>query len=297
MEDDGEDEVKNRSPLRSSSAALTEAPSTSARMEDEGEEDDEGEEEAKAVDDGERSDDEDWEEQAEGGPEDEDDGDDDDGANEEEEAEEGAAAAVRAAKVATPTRRPQRWRRRKVKMEEEKSKSEEDGEGGEVEGDGGEEAVAAQEEEGEGEEEERPPITDGREVVVTLRSLNSHLACSLCKGYYREATAIIECAHTCQRSLHTPHTCALCISASAQGACAVTVCKVCLSNYIDQVNEHDEPECPKRGCTVKLRSADPLRNETKSDTADALAGIHRSAAATHVQFSSSLANHSPSLRW
>ena len=61
----------------------------------------------------------------------------------------------------------------------------------------------AEEEEEEEEAEPVQPITDSREISLTMKSLNPLLSCSLCKGYYRDATAIIECAHTCQHT--TPH--------------------------------------------------------------------------------------------
>ena len=44
----------------------------------------------------------------------------------------------------------------------------------------------------------------------------------------------------------------------------VSVCKACLMRYIESTSEHDQPQCPKRDCPVKLRTADPLRNEAKS---------------------------------
>ena len=248
-------------------------------MEEEEEEGEEGEEEEgeekKAADGGERSDDEGWEQGA-GEENDEEEEEADAALEDDDEEEDQQPLSAIMAKPTLPARRPQRGRGRRGRVEEEKRQSEEEGEA--------EEAEAAAEEGEEDEDAERAPITDAREVTVSLRALNPHLMCSLCKGYYREATAIIECAHTCQRGQSyiaravplrcpTPHLRrpfpVVLLLLLLLPVCAV--CRVCLSEHIDQVNEHDEPKCPKRGCLAKLRSADPLRNETKSVTAHSTA--------------------------
>eukprot|EP01118_Nematostelium_gracile_P010685 TRINITY_DN3721_c0_g1_i1.p1 TRINITY_DN3721_c0_g1~~TRINITY_DN3721_c0_g1_i1.p1 ORF type:complete len:261 (-),score=51.56 TRINITY_DN3721_c0_g1_i1:47-829(-) len=54
------------------------------------------------------------------------------------------------------------------------------------------------EEEGEQEEEDtyREPILDGTKMTFKTKILNQYLLCSLCMGYFRGATTIIECLHT-----------------------------------------------------------------------------------------------------
>ena len=41
------------------------------------------------------------------------------------------------------------------------------------------------------------PITDHRLVTFSKSSLNAHLVCRICQGYFREAQTIVECLHTC----------------------------------------------------------------------------------------------------
>ena len=105
------------------------------------------------------------------------------------------------------------------------------------------EAEGAENDNGEEEEEAEPvqPVTDSREITLTMDQLNRHLACRLCGGYYREATTIIECAHT--------------------------FCRLCLQRHIEHTNEHRDALCPYSKCPARLKTADPLRNETKFDRA------------------------------
>ena len=35
-------------------------------------------------------------------------------------------------------------------------------------------------------------------VKVGMRDINSHIVCSLCAGYFVDATAITECLHICK---------------------------------------------------------------------------------------------------
>ncbi|CAK9296676.1 unnamed protein product [Gordionus sp. m RMFG-2023] len=37
---------------------------------------------------------------------------------------------------------------------------------------------------------------DEKPIQIPIKSLNEHLICSLCDGYFVDATAIIECLHT-----------------------------------------------------------------------------------------------------
>ena len=125
--------------------------------------------------------------------------------------------------------------------EEERGQGAEDEDGeGEVEDEDGE-----VENENEEEEDDEPllvqPVTDSREITISMDKLNKYLACRLCGGYYRDATTIIECAHT--------------------------FCKLCLSRHIDQTSEHKDTLCPYPKCPTRLKTADPLRNETKFDRA------------------------------
>ena len=39
------------------------------------------------------------------------------------------------------------------------------------------------------------------QVVIKIRDLNPHVVCSLCAGYFVDATTITECLHTCRHLL------------------------------------------------------------------------------------------------
>lgn len=36
------------------------------------------------------------------------------------------------------------------------------------------------------------------ERKIKLRSLNSHITCEICRGYFIDATTVTECLHTCK---------------------------------------------------------------------------------------------------
>lgn len=36
------------------------------------------------------------------------------------------------------------------------------------------------------------------ERKIKLKSINSHITCEICKGYFIEATTVTECLHTCK---------------------------------------------------------------------------------------------------
>lgn len=62
-----------------------------------------------------------------------------------------------------------------------------------------------------------------------LNEVNQHLLCALCSGYLVDATAVIECLHTCQYS-----TSPLSIFTGLAHYFIVTVCKtyVCVNHKI-----------------------------------------------------------------
>lgn len=41
-----------------------------------------------------------------------------------------------------------------------------------------------------------PPVPMERKIK--LRSINSHITCEICKGYFIDATTVTECLHTCK---------------------------------------------------------------------------------------------------
>ncbi|XP_031562576.1 polycomb group RING finger protein 1-like [Actinia tenebrosa] len=68
---------------------------------------------------------------------------------------------------------------------------------------------------------------DSHEVVIKLRDLNPHLVCSLCAGYFVDATTITECLHT--------------------------FCKSCIVKYLQS-----SKCCPT--CNLKIHETQPLVN-------------------------------------
>lgn len=37
------------------------------------------------------------------------------------------------------------------------------------------------------------------ERKIKLKSINSHITCEICKGYFIDATTVTECLHTCKK--------------------------------------------------------------------------------------------------
>lgn len=49
-----------------------------------------------------------------------------------------------------------------------------------------------------------PKVSPSGEIVLSVKNLNAHLGCEICKGYYRNAQTITECLHTfCHECLMT----------------------------------------------------------------------------------------------
>eukprot|EP00455_Lapot_gusevi_P017481 TRINITY_DN1933_c0_g11_i1.p1 TRINITY_DN1933_c0_g11~~TRINITY_DN1933_c0_g11_i1.p1 ORF type:complete len:289 (+),score=37.12 TRINITY_DN1933_c0_g11_i1:74-940(+) len=60
-----------------------------------------------------------------------------------------------------------------------------------------------EEEEEEEEAKYTAPVNDARKVVINMDRINSHLVCTLCQGYVRDAQTISECLHSfCKICLH-----------------------------------------------------------------------------------------------
>uniref|UniRef100_F1LA89 Polycomb group RING finger protein 3 n=1 Tax=Ascaris suum TaxID=6253 RepID=F1LA89_ASCSU len=51
----------------------------------------------------------------------------------------------------------------------------------------------------------RRPVQVGDEYKILLRTLNPHITCPICKGYFIEATTVIECLHTFCKSCLLKH--------------------------------------------------------------------------------------------
>ena len=76
----------------------------------------------------------------------------------------------------------------------------------------------------------------------TITDLNQHLTCKLCKGYFIDATTIIECLHSCK-------------SVTEQRNCLMllVVCRSCIVKYLE-TNKY----CPV--CDVQVHKTKPLLN-------------------------------------
>ena len=194
-----------------------------------------------------------------------------------------------------------------AELEEEEEDAEEEEE---EEEDEEEEEEEQEEEEQDGEEEEEEqepselepvhPVTDSREITLSMRALNRHLTCGLCSGYYREATTIIDCAHTCQTQTSRQRSTAVpaavsCLQPSAvlQSVCAASLSTSSRPQHTRtrharrQLRRHaaqlrpllscqlSRPLMPshfvpfifsplRQSCRSRLVTADPIRNETKS---------------------------------
>uniref|UniRef100_H2ZJE2 Polycomb group RING finger protein 1 n=1 Tax=Ciona savignyi TaxID=51511 RepID=H2ZJE2_CIOSA len=53
--------------------------------------------------------------------------------------------------------------------------------------------------------DEVKPVLQGSDLIVKIRSLNPHIVCALCAGYFIDATTISECSHTFCKSCIVKH--------------------------------------------------------------------------------------------
>ena len=196
-----EEEVKSRVPVRSARATRTGG--SSAPPPDRVDVDDGDDEDVQEIDDGgdaaagdgDQSNDEEWQEAEAAADREEKEGMemDEDAAKDD---EDDVPLTAKAAKTTRRSTRPQRsGRTRSARYQDGEEEEEREEESEVITVESGDSDVEA-----EAEAEPLAPITDSREITLSMRALNPHLSCGLCKGYYREATVIIECAHTCQQS-------------------------------------------------------------------------------------------------
>lgn len=40
-----------------------------------------------------------------------------------------------------------------------------------------------------------------QDIIIKIKDVNPHIICSLCFGYFIDATAIVECLHTCKYAM------------------------------------------------------------------------------------------------
>lgn len=71
------------------------------------------------------------------------------------------------------------------------------------------------------------PVGIEEDIIIRIRDVNPHIICSLCFGYFIDATSIVECLHT--------------------------FCKKCIVKHL-QVSKH----CPT--CNIKVHETQPLLN-------------------------------------
>lgn len=83
---------------------------------------------------------------------------------------------------------------------------------------------------------------------IPITELNQHITCTLCKGYFIDATTIIECLHTC-----TITTTFLVTQPPILTDSLFTVCRSCIVRYLE-TNKY----CPV--CDVQVHKSKPLVN-------------------------------------
>lgn len=80
-------------------------------------------------------------------------------------------------------------------------------------------------------------------LPYNLTALNQYITCSICNGYYRHATTIVECSHTS--------------------------CYICLKKHFHKFVENTYRQayrtCPHPLCDTLLHTGDPINLECKSD--------------------------------
>lgn len=81
---------------------------------------------------------------------------------------------------------------------------------------------------------------------IPITELNPHITCRLCKGYFIDATTIIECLHTCKCPTWTLfYPLLFCFD--------FVVCRSCIVKYLE-TNKY----CPV--CDVQVHKSKPLVN-------------------------------------
>lgn len=85
------------------------------------------------------------------------------------------------------------------------------------------------------------------ERKIKLKSINSHITCEICKGYFIDATTVTECLHTCkygekEKKSHLSH----------PFSSLIAVCKSCLVKHLEENNT-----CPT--CENVIHQSHPLQ--------------------------------------
>lgn len=86
------------------------------------------------------------------------------------------------------------------------------------------------------------------ERKIKLRSINSHITCEICKGYFIDATTVTECLHTCKWEVENPPSGLLQLIRPF----TFTVCKSCLVKHLEENNT-----CPT--CENVIHQSHPLQ--------------------------------------
>lgn len=80
---------------------------------------------------------------------------------------------------------------------------------------------------------------------IKITEINQQLTCVLCKGYFIDATTIVECLHTCKQTNNG--------DLAASTVFLFAVCRSCIVRYL-QTNKY----CPV--CEVQVHKTKPLLN-------------------------------------
>ena len=97
-----------------------------------------------------------------------------------------------------------------------------------------------------------PAAMHQQKEKLKISSLNPHLICQLCGGYYVDAATIIECLHSCK---FLPVVCSSCFFPSDIVSFSVffSVCRTCIVKYTEK-----NKFCPI--CEVQIHKTKPLLN-------------------------------------
>lgn len=93
-------------------------------------------------------------------------------------------------------------------------------------------------------------------LKIRIRDINPHIVCSLCAGYFVDATTIMECLHTCKCHIFNSRNQIFTINLMFIFIIVylfLSVCKSCIVKYL-QTSKF----CPQ--CNIKIHETQPLMN-------------------------------------
>lgn len=86
------------------------------------------------------------------------------------------------------------------------------------------------------------------ERKIRLSTLNNHITCEICGGYFIDATTVTECLHTCKKITRFFFDCHSILIHSH----LISVCKSCLVKHLEENNT-----CPR--CGNVIHQSHPLQ--------------------------------------